>query len=172
MMPNSTLSRFKPRCARSSNKLAHKSARSRSPISKAKTSKPSFSSLTPNTAQKLLPAHMPDNAHQKVGAVHVKKFVRLTLQRTTPPGFQFRGGPSHHARNLLGVVLMPQVLLRNPRQVSSRNSCQKSFRQESLQLRVLAFPLRQHCDSNSPLRSRGTLSSIFPKPKKLIRRGR
>src|SRR3989441_3093551 len=35
MMPNSTASRFKPRSAKSPNRLAHKSARSRSPISKA-----------------------------------------------------------------------------------------------------------------------------------------
>src|SRR5882724_6117120 len=122
MMPNSTVSRFKPRSARSSNRLAHKSARSRSPISKAKTSKRSFSSLTPSTAPEALPAHVPVNAHQKVGPVHVEKLITLALQGAPAPGLEFRGGSPHDARDLLGVVLMPQVLLRYPRQIPGRQS--------------------------------------------------
>src|SRR6266567_4039729 len=117
MMPNSTASRFKPRSTKSRNTLSHKSARSRSPISKAKTSKHSFSSLTPKTAQKLCTLHVSVDAHSKVGSVHVEKLIALSLQRAPPPGFQLRRGPPHNPRDLLGIVLVPQVLLRDPRQV-------------------------------------------------------
>src|SRR5438445_176527 len=75
-----------------------------------------------------LPAHVPVNAHQKVGPVHVEKLITLALQAAPAPGLEFRGGSPHDARDLLGVVLMPQVLLRNPRQIPGRQSRQKSFR--------------------------------------------
>src|SRR5205809_5085196 len=128
MMPNSTASSFKPRSARSPNRLAHKSARPRSPISKAKNFEAFVFFTHAQHGPEALPAHVAVNAHQKVGPFHIKKLVGLALQRTTPPGFQLRRSPRHDARDLLGVVLMPQVLLRDPRQIPGRQSRQKSFR--------------------------------------------
>src|SRR2546426_3900619 len=113
MMPNSTASSFKPRSARSPNRQNFEA----------------FVFFThAQHGTEALPAHVAVNAHQKVGPVHIKKLVGLALQRTTPPGFQLRRSPRHDARDLLGVVLMPQVLLRDPRQIPGRQSRQKSFR--------------------------------------------
>src|SRR5207244_10711300 len=84
----------------------------------------------PQHRTEALPTHVPVDAHQKVGPVHVKKLVTLALQRTTPPGFQFRGGSPNDARSLLGVVLMPRLLPRNPRYDPGRPSPPKPFRPE------------------------------------------
>src|SRR2546425_4833815 len=127
MMPNSTASSFNPvppdrRTGWPTNRL----------VRDLPSPKPKLRSVRflhhAQYRTEALPAHVPVNAHQKVGPVHVEKLITLALQGAPAPGLEFRGGSPHAARDLLGVVLMPQVLLRNPRQIPGRQSRQKSFR--------------------------------------------
>src|ERR1700730_3592433 len=114
IMPNSTASRFKHRSSKSRKTLSHKSARSPSPISKGKTSKRSFSWRAPKAAQNLWRLTCPFRRTQRLAPVYVEKLVALAFERAPAPGFQLRYGPRHNARDLLGIVLAPQVFLRDP----------------------------------------------------------
>ncbi len=71
----------------------------------------------PQHRAETLPAHVPVDPHLKARPVQVEKFVALAVQPPLAPGFQFARGPRHDPRDLLGIVLLLQVLLRNPRRI-------------------------------------------------------
>jgi len=147
-MPSSTAAVSSPRRIRSLKTSPHKSA-------VAHRNRQHFEALlflahAQNHTEALLADSLVD-PDLEVGPIHEQELEAAAFQRTLLPSVHLLAGPGHQPTDLLGVVTLAEVLGADPTDIPGAQAGQEALRDEGLEFRVLAPPIRKQHALERPL---------------------